>query len=135
MPELNKLDSEIIRRTKILIRARKNLKIQTALMAYYRDNPVDWVRDFCITYDPRLVRKDKLIPFIPFQKQIEFFEYLVELWKTKESGLTEKCRDIGATWSCCAFSVWMWLFYKDVAIGWGSRKEEYVDDKEHQGRQ
>ena len=129
MPELNKLDSEIIRRTKILIRARKNLKIQTALMAYYRDNPVDWVRDFCITYDPRLIRKDKLIPFIPFQKQIEFFEYLVELWKTKESGLTEKCRDIGATWSCCAFSVWMWLFYKDVAIGWGSRKEEYVDDK------
>ena len=27
-----------------------------------------------------------------------------------------------------AFAVWMWLFHDGTVIGFGSRKEEYVDD-------
>ena len=122
---------ENLRRAKILEAAKGNLRAQTALMRYY-GNPnhcVEWVQDFCVTFDPRIARKKKVIPFIPFKKQADFLEYLVELWKTKESGLTEKCRDIGATWLCCAFSTWLWIFHPDSTIGWGSRKEEYVDDK------
>jgi len=121
-------DAEIVRRVRGLLRAKNNMHMKTALMAYYRTNLVDWVRDFCVTFDPRLARKNKLIPFIPFPKQIEFLEYLEGLWRDKEGGLTEKCRDIGATWLCCAFSVWLWIFHDGSTIGWGSRKEEYVDD-------
>jgi phage terminase large subunit len=34
---------------------------------------------------------------------------------------------MGATWICCAFSVWLWLYWDGAAVGWGSRKEQLVD--------
>jgi len=34
---------------------------------------------------------------------------------------------MGATWICCAFSVWLYLFHPGSAVGWGSRKEQLVD--------
>ena len=43
------------------------------------------------------------------------------------SGLIEKSRDVGATWTCCGVSVWLWLFRPGAAVGWGSRKEMLVD--------
>lgn len=43
------------------------------------------------------------------------------------NGLTEKTRGAGATWLFCALSVWLWLFWDDISIGWGSRKELLVD--------
>ncbi|MEJ0050913.1 MAG: hypothetical protein WDN02_06875 [Methylovirgula sp.] len=45
----------------------------------------------------------------------------------QESGLVEKCGDMGATWICCAISVWLWLFWPGSSVGWGSRKEQLVD--------
>jgi len=97
-------------------------------MNYYRTHPIEWIEDWCVTFDPRLV-ENRLMPFILFQRQKEFVQFLLECLEDRESGLIEKARDIGASWICCAFSVWLWLFHPGVAIGWGSRKEEYVDDK------
>ena len=34
---------------------------------------------------------------------------------------------MGATWLCCNFSIWIWLFKSGSSIGWGSRKEQLVD--------
>jgi hypothetical protein len=34
----------------------------------------------------------------------------IEMVENNADGLIEKSRDMGATWVCCAFSVWMWLF-------------------------
>ena len=51
----------------------------------------------------------------------------MECLADRESMLAEKCRDVGASWICCAFSVWLWIFHAGASIGWGSRKEEYVD--------
>jgi hypothetical protein len=34
---------------------------------------------------------------------------------------------MGATWVCCGYSIWRWLFIPNDAVGWGSRKEMYVD--------
>ena len=121
-------DAEEKRRYKILLKVRGNKDAQAELMAFYRNHPVEWIQDFCVTFDPRLTRKRKIVPFMPFPKQVEFIHYLHALWQDKESGLAEKCRDIGATWLCCAFSAWLWIFHEDSTIGWGSRKEEYVDD-------
>jgi hypothetical protein len=39
----------------------------------------------------------------------------------------EKSRDMGVTWLCVGFAVWMWLFHPGTVVGFGSRKEEYVD--------
>lgn len=95
----------------------------------YADNPVSFINDWAITFDPRNPAK-KLpakMPFLLFDKQIELVGWLRECVDGQESGLIEKCRDMGATWLCCGFSVWAWCFVEGSAIGWGSRKQELVD--------
>lgn len=119
---------EYERRAKILIKAKNNKELQARLKTYYRSNTIDWINDFCITYNPRNKSPiPKTLPFLLFPKQIEFVEFLLECYETGQSGLLEKARDIGATWVCCAFTVWAFLFIPDISIGWGSRKELLVD--------
>jgi hypothetical protein len=64
---------------------------------------------------------------ILFERQSELVEFLWACIQNEEPGLIEKSRDMGATWVCSAFSVWMWLFIPGASIGWGSRKEMLVD--------
>jgi phage terminase large subunit len=35
---------------------------------------------------------------------------------------------MGLSWLCVGFAVWMFLFWPGTVVGFGSRKEEYVDD-------
>jgi phage terminase large subunit len=97
--------------------------------SYYADNPADFVEHWCMTYDPRNAgtKVPTLLPFVPFQRQRELVEFLHALIKGQQSGLIEKARDMGATWIACAFSVWLWLYHPGAAIGWGSRKQDLVD--------
>jgi hypothetical protein len=67
------------------------------------------------------------MPLILFPKQKEFVLFIQSCLQDEQSGLVEKARDMGATWVSCAISVWLWLFKPGAAIGWGSRKEIYVD--------
>jgi len=62
-----------------------------------------------------------------FQRQEELVAFVRALLEGEAPGLVEKSRDMGATWTCIAFSVWMWLFWPGAAVGWGSRKQEQVD--------
>jgi hypothetical protein len=64
---------------------------------------------------------------ILFDKQAELVEFIRACLAAEESGLIEKSRDMGASWVCIAFTVWLFLFWDRVAIGWGSRKREQVD--------
>jgi len=114
-----------------LLAARKDVRVRAALLKYYSKphHCVDWIRDFCVTYDPRIERAKKVIPFVPFPRQVDFINFVIGLYTDKANGIAEKCRDVGATWLCSAVSAWAWLFINDCAIGWGSRKEEYVDDR------
>lgn len=97
--------------------------------AYYAQNCVAFINHWCSTYDPRRLSKrlSPKVPFILFQKQAELVEFVLECVRNEAAGLAEKCRDAGATWVCCAISIWMWIFHEGSAIGWGSRKQELVD--------
>lgn len=120
---------EIARRFRRLKLLNSNQEAQIAAMAFYKDNPIQWVKDWCVTFDPR--RKEmRILPFVLFKRQEEFLQFLWECFKDRENGLVEKSRDMGASWLCCAFSIWLWIFHPGTAVGWGSRKEEYVDKKE-----
>lgn len=119
---------EIKRRLLGHIRARDDHMTRVALWAHYAENPVDFINDWCVTFDPR-VKNMRVMPFILFPRQVEFIHLLHECVTQRESALIEKCRDVGASWLCGAFSIWMWLFHPGSTIGWGSRKAEYVDDK------
>lgn len=99
------------------------------LKAHYKHHPVDFITDWGMTFDPRNPEIDMpaIVPFVLFPKQEHFIDWLLGKWKTREDGLTEKSRDMGVTWLCVAFAVWMWLFWPGTVVGFGSRKEEYVD--------
>lgn len=119
---------EYERRLRNLNRLNADARLQAGVMAHYAANPADWIADWCITFDPRVpAPAPKLMPFVPFPRQREYVQFLHWCLTHKESGLTEKCRDVGATWLACGFTVWMWLFVPGSVVGWGSRKEEYVD--------
>lgn len=101
-----------------------------AIKLFYRDHPVEFINDWMMTSDPRNVEigLPVNVPFLLFPKQAEFVEWVYDLWRNREDGLAEKSRDMGVSWLCCAIAVHMWLFFKDAIIGFGSRKEEYVDE-------
>jgi phage terminase large subunit len=121
--------AEFAWRQKQILRIRSNPVLTHGAREFYRTHPVEFINHWCSTYDPRNAGggTPAKIPFIMFPRQREFVEFLFACIRAEESGLVEKARDMGATWVCCAFSVWLWLFWPGAAVGWGSRKEQLVD--------
>lgn len=116
-------------RQKRLLRVKADSSLATGAKAYYADRPIELIEDWCITYDPRnaTLKLPTILPFILFQRQRELIAFLLACLNSQESGLIEKSRDMGATWICCALSIWLWLFKPGISVGWGSRKEILVD--------
>lgn len=113
-----------------LEKLRKSPEMLLGAKEFYRTRPVEFINDWVDTFDPRNSGKPGMLtrmPFLLFPRQKEMIYFLQAMLDGEENGLIEKCRDAGATWLCVAFSVWLWLFWPGVAIGWGSRKEVYVD--------
>jgi hypothetical protein len=117
-------------RAERLLRLRENPSLIPSIRAYYAEHPADFINDWIMTYDPRQAGKNKktTIPFVLFDRQRGFIDWIVERWKSSEPGLVDKSRDMGVSWLCCAFAVWMWVFVPGTMIGFGSRKEIYVDE-------
>lgn len=100
-------------------------------LEYYRTRPAEFISQWCDTFDPRnAADPDKLttMPMVLFPRQVELVEYLYGLVLNQANGLIEKCRDMGATFVACGFSVWLWRFMPGSAIGWGSRTATMVDE-------
>lgn len=55
---------------------------------------------------------------------------MVALDESGSDGILEKSRDMGASWLSAAYAVHSWLFVPGSAIGFGSRKLEYVDRRD-----
>lgn len=111
-----------------LLRLRANEKLAYGAFEYYRSHPVEWINHWVDTYDPRRSGTGQArIPLILFKRQAELIEFLWACVNNEQPGLIEKTRDMGATWVCSAFSVWLWLFYPGASVGWGSRKQDLVD--------
>ena len=94
--------------------------------ARYAADPALWLAECGRTYDPRLPGS-KLVPFVPFPRQVEFLRWLGEREAAGEDGLAEKSRDMGLTWLCVAYAVHGWLFVPGYSVGFGSRKLDLVD--------
>lgn len=96
---------------------------------YQSSDPAEFIEDWLITYDPRAVPMGRRphMPFVLFERQREYITWLHARFTGRESGLTEKSRDMGVSWLCCAYALWLWIFMPGVAIGFGSQKIENVD--------
>lgn len=112
-----------------LQRIRANPEMLTALKAFYRDNPAQFIIDWGMTVDPRNVERSlpARIPFLLFPRQEEWIQWFVEHWRTSKPGITEKTRDMGMSWLTVGMAASLCLFNRGIIAGFGSRKEEYVD--------
>lgn len=117
------------RRFELIRKMRADPKVVPTLRAYYKLHPWQFVKDFGMTYDPRNIERGlpATIPFIPFPRQIELMQWIYDHWRNGRDGVVPKSRDTGASWVAIAMSCTLCLFYEGMAIGFGSRKEEYVD--------
>lgn len=110
----------------------KPAEILPGLYSYYRDNPADFIDDWGVTFDPRNIEKKlpAVVPFILFPRQREFIDWVMERWRGQEPGLVEKSRDMGVSWLAISLASTLAIFNEGLVVGFGSRKEEYVDKKD-----
>lgn len=111
------------------IRHSKDTSILESFKRIYRANPAQFIIDWGSTSDPRNVEigQPVIIPFMLFEKQEEAIEFILNCWKNRSPGLIDKSRDMGVSWLTVALSCTLCLFNDNFSIGFGSRKEEYVD--------
>lgn len=117
------------RRLDRLNRIRRDPAALPALRMFYKANPAQFITDWGCTFDPRNVEANRpaVVPFILFPRQVEWCDWVVESWRLRRPGVTPKSRESGVSWVAIALSCTLCLFYEGMAIGFGSRKEEYVD--------
>ena len=113
-----------------LQRIRENPEaILPGLRSIYKNDPAQFIIDWGVTYDPRNIDRGlpALCPFLLFPKQEEWVHWFLDRWKNREPGLTDKSREMGISWLTVALACTMCMFYEGMSVGFGSRKEEYVD--------
>ncbi len=117
---------EILRRLKLKMECESSKEFLLDELSKCSKDPIYFIDNWIWTYDPR---KRSKLPFKLFPAQKRYVLWLYERYITGTSGVVVKPRDIGATWVCASFSIWGFLFKKDISIGFSSRKLKYVDEK------
>ena len=85
------------------------------------------VNNFGWTYDPRPGREPHHFPFLLYPFQEDYLHKMETHYQAHEDFLTDKSRDMGATWLFLAWDVWHWKKDSAFVALLGSRKEEKVD--------
>lgn len=113
-----------------LQRIRQQPDCLPGLRLYYSQHPWDFISDWGVTHDPRVVGKGRspVMPFVLFPKQIELAKDIHHAIMNGEPLIVEKSREVGASWvamaMCCTYA----LLMDDVTFGFGSQIGEKVDN-------
>ena len=112
-----------------LQKLRENPELLAAVKLYYRDHIDDFVNDWGVTHDPRVIAKGRasIMPLLLWPKQREYIRWLIARWRNNEPGTVVKSRDVGISWLTMATAGALCIFYNDLSIGFGSEKEDKVD--------
>lgn len=91
-----------------------------------------WVNAFCWTLDPRKLCDNSAsigarLPFITWDYQDRAFLTLEKQLQAGQDLLIEKSRDMGASWICCTWMAWRWLFRDFQSFLLVSRKADLVE--------
>lgn len=114
-------------RAQIALNAESDPLKQAAAIELASRDPIFFIENFCWTFDPRKEIQD--LPFILYDYQKDYVHWLVERIEKGEDGLTEKSRDMGATYTALCVLLWFWRFRPNSRFLIGSRKEDLVDGK------
>lgn len=117
------------RRAEVLHQLRQSPDSLAAFKAHYKNNIADFISDWGMTLEPKNIERGLpvAIPFILFDKQIDFTQEVIGHWHNSKPLLVEKTRQMGFSWLSIAIACSLCLFNDGIMIGFGSRKEEYVD--------
>lgn len=80
---------------------------------------------FLWTQDPRKRPSD--LPFITYDYEKEYTDWIVKHINEKKDCFTEKSRDMGISWTILGIILHQWLFKKGFLAHLGSKKEDDVD--------
>lgn len=110
---------------------RKEPALVPGLKKFYKKNIAQFIIDWGTTFEPRNIERGlpATLPFLLFPKQEDCVNWILERWYSQENGLIDKSRDLGLSWITVAISSSLALFNDEIIIGFGSRKEEYIDTK------
>lgn len=86
-----------------------------------------FVNTFVWTFDPRLIPKSTEIPFVTYDFQDVALDDIKEAIEVGFDELTEKSRDMGASWMYLIVFVWFWLFKPFTAFRLLSENVDKVD--------
>jgi phage terminase large subunit len=114
-----------------LNRIRRDPEMLVDLKAYYREDIAQFIIDWGSTSDPRNAERNlpTVIPFLLFKRQEEWIKWVIGCWRNQRAALTDKSREMGVSWLSVALASSMAVLMDRVEIGFGSRKEEYVDKR------
>lgn len=125
---------EALRRLDRLTQLNKDTEKQKKVLNFMtrRENIVNTMVDWGWTYDPRLapIGLPTTMPWIPWQQQIDFIEFVYNHYIRGLPWLAEKSRDCGVTWLMCWIYLQEWRWVPGFAGGFGSNKLDNVDKKE-----
>lgn len=95
-----------------------------------RRDPIFFINHFAWTFDPRADTDDRHRPFVLYDFQEVEIEEAEKSYHKGEDLLTEKSRDMGVSWIYIAWIVHKWLFEDDFNALLGSRKQDFVDNRQ-----
>jgi hypothetical protein len=87
---------------------------------------IDFIQNFCWTYDPRSWNKN--LPVVLFDYQKDAIREIIRHIDDGENFLFEKSRDMGISWLIVYVFQWYWMFREGSNLLLGSYKEKLVDD-------
>ncbi|HUV84712.1 MAG TPA: hypothetical protein VMV86_03335, partial [Methanosarcinales archaeon] len=80
--------SAYFERSQKLAKLRSDPKILAGAIKYYETHPADFINDWGMTLDPRVVPSN--IPFVLFPRQIELINFLHDKYANKKDAVIEK---------------------------------------------
>jgi hypothetical protein len=124
-------------RAKLLRAAQKDIGLQKALYTASSQSLLFWINTFVWTYrvfesdgneGAGKQAEDQHVPFVTWPVQDEHMTQVEHAINNAYSLLTDKSRDMGASWTHAVVFHHQWLFRPDSLFLEMSRTEKYVDD-------
>lgn len=118
---------KLLQRLKITDACNRSNEAKVYAIAACKADPAFFINNFCWT--PNDKYEQYHFPFILFDFQVDYINWLNQHIDEGRDGLVEKSREMGITWLTTTLFLWKWLFNDNFNALIGSYKQELVDDK------
>ncbi len=118
---------KLVERLKITDACNRSNEAKVYALAACKADPIFFINNFCWTPNDKYTQYH--FPFILFDFQVDYINWLNEHIDGGRDGLVEKSREMGITWLTTTLFLWKWLFNDNFNALIGSYKQELVDDK------